>query len=97
MDHVVIYENEAYLLKDQLKSDLIKLYNNCIFKVTLAIENHLLIGVHVSIRVLNIKEGIDKYISVNDSKRYKDYYDLILSTIKNNLYKLFENYIIKED
>ncbi len=96
MDHVVIYENEAYLLKDQLKSDLIKLYNNCIFKVTLAIENHLLLGVHVSIRVVNIKEGVDKYISVNNSSKYTDFYELILSTIKDNLYKLFENYIIKD-
>lgn len=96
MDHVVIYENEALLLKDSLKKEIRETYKNCGVTITLAIENKILQGVHVSIRVVNIKEGSDKYISVNGLYNYKDYYDFIMCTIKDELNKIFQHYIKRD-
>lgn len=96
MDNLHIYQNEAYLIADMIKSRFNSKYDNLELITTLSIDNMLLKGIHLTLIDDYLDKTCVKYVSIKGIYNISDYIDYIFIEIQSMLADIVHEHYYKD-
>lgn len=91
---LTIYKNEAYLIEDQIKDYVKKVYKNINFSITSCLINDVLIGMDIIIydNILNIEKSY--YIELKEFQLINDFVIEIKNKIVLSLSRIMRDHFL---
>lgn len=96
MNNLHIYQNEAYLIEDMIKSRFNSKYDNLELKTTLSIDNMLLKGIYITLYDNYLQLKCERYISIKGIYNISDYIDYIFIEIHSMLADIVHKHYYKD-